>query len=129
MKKLILTSALTLLSPLSHADWTIVATTGIQDYYIDFKNVVIEGDFAKSMRLSDYYKEHRTNDGRIYWSTIAIYTYDCKKKMQKVELVNYSERMGAGDRLDQDQFVSDWEVVAGSTFNENYMIRACRGGD
>ena len=129
MKKLILASALIFVSLPSHADWTVVATTGIQDLYIDFKNVAIDGMYAKSMRLIDYYKEHRTDDGKVYWSTVAIYTYDCDRKMQQVAHFHHPGRMGAGDRLAGNPFRSDWEAVAKGSMNENYMLRACKGGD
>jgi hypothetical protein len=37
--------------------------------------------------------------------------------------------MGEGKRLEDDFFKSDWEKVAAGTPNDNYMVRACAGGD
>ena len=74
-------------------------------------------------------KEQKTEKGEIYWSSISIFTYDCIKKLQQVERVRYTGRMGEGKRLEDDFFKSDWEKVAAGTPNDNYMVRACAGGD
>jgi hypothetical protein len=46
-----------MLSASSHAEWTLTATSGVLDAYVDFKDVVLEGNYAKSKRLVDYRKE------------------------------------------------------------------------
>jgi hypothetical protein len=60
---------------------------------------------------------------------MSIFTYDCVKKLQQVERVRYTGRMGEGKRLEDDFFKSDWEKVAAGTPNDNYMVMACAGGD
>ncbi len=70
-------------SALANAEWTLTATSGVLDAYVDFKDVVLEGNYAKSKRLVDYRKEQRTEKGEIYWSSISIFTYDCVKKLQR----------------------------------------------
>lgn len=129
VKKSLFAISLVTLSTSSSAEWTLTATSGILDAYVDFKDVVLEGNFAKSKRLVDYRKEQKTEKGEVYWSSIAIYTYDCVKKLQQVERFRYKGRMGDGGRIENDFFKSDWENVVAGTPNNNYMVRACAGGD
>lgn len=129
VKKILFAISLVTLSTSSNAEWTLTATSGILDAYVDFKDVVLEGNFAKSKRLVDYRKEQKTEKGEVYWSSIAIYTYDCVKKLQQVERFRYKGRMGDGGRIENDFFKSDWENVVAGTPNNNYMVRACAGGD
>ncbi len=128
-KKSLLLLSLLALSPLSNAEWTLTATSGVLDAYVDFKDIVLDGNFAKSKRLVDYRKEQKSEKGEIYWSSISIFTYDCTKKLQQVERFRYTGRMGGGERLQDDFFKSDWEKVVAGTPNDNYMVRACGGGD
>jgi hypothetical protein len=116
-------------SALANAEWTLTATSGVLDAYVDFKDVVLEGNYAKSKRLVDYRKEQRTEKGEIYWSSISIFTYDCVKKLQQVERVRFTGRMGGGVRVEEAVFNSEWENVVAGTPNDNYMVRACGGGD
>jgi hypothetical protein len=116
-------------SALANAEWTLTATSGVLDAYVDFKDVVLEGNYAKSKRLVDYRKEQRTEKGEIYWSSISIFTYDCVKKLQQVERVRFTGRMGGGTRVEEAVFTSEWEKVVAGTPNDNYMVRACAGGD
>ena len=118
-----------MLSASSNADWTLTATSGVLDAYVDFKGVALEGNYAKSKRLVDYRKEQRTEKDEIYWSSISIFTYDCIKKLQQVERVRFTERMGGGVPLYEAVFTSEWEKVVAGTPNDNYMVRACAGGD
>ena len=129
IKKILVLLSLGILSVSSHAEWTLTATSGVLDAYVDFKDVELDGNYAKSKRLVDYRKEQKTEKGEIYWSSMSIFTYDCVKKLQQVERVRYTGRMGEGKRLDDDFFKSDWEKVAAGTPNDNYMVRACAGGD
>lgn len=129
MKKLLFAFFLFGLSASSHAEWTLTATSGILDAYVDFKDVVVEGNYAKSKRLIDYRKEHRTEKGEVYWSMISIFTYDCAKKLQQVEQFRYTGRMATGARIEENFFKSGWENVVAGTPNDNYMVRACAGGD
>jgi hypothetical protein len=129
VKKSLFAISLVTLSTSSNAEWTLTATSGILDAYVDFKDVVVEGNFAKSKRLVDYRKEQKTEKGEVYWSSISIYTYDCVKKLQQVERFRYKGRMGDGGRIENDFFKSDWENVVAGTPNNNYMVRACAGGD
>jgi len=129
IKKILVLLSLGILSVSSHAEWTLTATSGILDAYVDFKDVELDGNYAKSKRLVDYRKEQKTEKGEIYWSSMSIFTYDCVKKLQQVERVRYTGRMGEGKRLEDDFFKSDWEKVAAGTPNDNYMVRACAGGD
>lgn len=128
-KKSLLLLSLLALSPLSNAEWTLTATSGVLDAYVDFKDVVLDGNFAKSKRLVDYRKEQKSEKGEIYWSSISIFTYDCTKKLQQVERFRYTGLVGGGERLQDDFFKSDWEKVVAGTPNDNYMVRACGGGD
>ena len=116
-------------SALANAEWTLTATSGVLDAYVDFKDVVLEGNYAKSKRLVDYRKEQRTEKGEIYWSSISIFTYDCVKKLQQVERVRFTGRMGGGTHVEEAVFTSEWEKVVAGTPNDNYMVRACAGGD
>jgi hypothetical protein len=116
-------------SALANAEWTLTATSGVLDAYVDFKDVVLEGHYAKSKRLVDYRKEQRTEKGEIYWSSISIFTYDCVKKLQQVERVRFTGRMGGGTHVEEAVFTSEWEKVVAGTPNDNYMVRACAGGD
>ena len=129
IKKILVLLSLGILSVSSHAEWTLTATSGVLDAYVDFKDVELDGNYAKSKRLVDYRKEQKTEKGEIYWSSMSIFTYDCVKKLQQVERVRYTGRMGEGKRLENDFFKSDWEKVAAGTPNDNYMVRACAGGD
>ena len=129
VKKILLVFSLLAISALSHAEWTLTATSGVLDAYVDFKDVVLEGNYAKSKRLVDYRKEQKTEKGEIYWSSISIFTYDCIKKLQQVERVRFTGRMGGGVPLDEAVFTSEWEKVVAGTPNDNYMVRACAGGD
>jgi len=129
LKKLASVFFLVVLSAESNADWTLEATSGLLDSYVDFKDVVIDGGFAKSKRMTNYHKEQKSEMGMVYWSIISIVTYDCVKRLQRVEQSRYAGRMGSGARLENDFFTSDWEKVAAGTFNDNYMVRACSGGD
>lgn len=129
IKKILVLLSLGILSVSSHAEWTLTATSGVLDAYVDFKDVELDGNYAKSKRLVDYRKEQKTEKGEIYWSSMSIFTYDCVKKLQQVERVRYTGRMGEGKRLEDDFFKSDWEKVAAGTPNDNYMVRACAGGD
>jgi len=129
IKKILVLLSLGTLSFSSHAEWTLTATSGVLDAYVDFKDVELDGNYAKSKRLVDYRKEQKTEKGEIYWSSMSIFTYDCVKKLQQVERVRYTGRMGEGKRLEDDFFKSDWEKVAAGTPNDNYMVRACAGGD
>lgn len=129
IKKILVLLSLGILSVSSHAEWTLTATSGVLDAYVDFKDVELDGNYAKSKRLVDYRKEQKTEKGEIYWSSMSIFTYDCVKKLQQVERVRYTGRMGEGKRLEDDFFKSDWEKVAAGTPNDNYMVRACACGD
>lgn len=129
IKKILVLLYLGILSVSSHAEWTLTATSGVLDAYVDFKDVELDGNYAKSKRLVDYRKEQKTEKGEIYWSSMSIFTYDCVKKLQQVERVRYTGRMGEGKRLEDDFFKSDLEKVAAGTPNDNYMVRACAGGD
>jgi len=129
IKKILVLLSLGILSVSSHAEWTLTATSVVLDAYVDFKDVELDGNYAKSKRLVDYRKEQKTEKGEIYWSSMSIFTYDCVKKLQQVERVRYTGRMGEGKRLEDDFFKSDWEKVAAGTPNDNYMVRACAGGD
>lgn len=129
IKKILVLLSLGIMSVSSHAEWTLTATSGVLDAYVDFKDVELDGNYAKSKRLVDYRKEQKTEKGEIYWSSMSIFTYDCAKKLQQVERVRYTGRMGGGKRLEDDFFKSDWEKVAAGTPNDNYMVRACAGGD
>lgn len=119
--------SLVTLSTSSNAEWTHIGTSGssVFDFYVDFKDITVEGNYVKSKRLVDYHKEQKTEKGEIYWSAISIFTYDCIKKLQQVERFLYSDRMGGGMRLEANFFKSDWENVVAGTPNDNYMIRAC----
>ncbi len=128
-KKILLAIYLVTLSFSSSAEWTLTATSGILDAYVDFTDVVVEGNFAKSKRLVDYRKEQKTEKGKVYWSSISIFTYDCIKRLQQVERVRYKDRMGEGALIEDDFFKSGWENVVAGTPNNNYMVRACAGGD
>ena len=129
VKKILLVFSLLTISALSNAEWTLTATSGVLDAYVDFKDVVLEGNYAKSKRLVDYRKEQKTEKGEIYWSSISIFTYDCIKKLQQVERVRFTGRMGGGVPIDEAVFTSEWEKVVAGTPNDNYMVRACAGGD
>lgn len=129
VKKILLVFSLLAISALSHAEWTLTATSGVLDAYVDFKEVVLEGNYAKSKRLVDYRKEQITEKGEIYWSSTSIYTYDCIKKIQQVERVRFTGRMGGGAPIEEAVFTSEWEKVVAGTPNDNYMVRACAGGD
>ena len=129
VKKILLVFSLLTISALSNAEWTLTATSGVLDAYVDFKDVILEGNYAKSKRLVDYRKEQKTEKGEIYWSSISIFTYDCIKKLQQVERVRFTGRMGGGVPLDEAVFTSEWEKVVAGTPNDNYMARACAGGD
>ena len=129
VKKILLVFSLLIISALSNAEWTLTATSGVLDAYVDFKDVILEGNYAKSKRLVDYRKEQKTEKGEIYWSSISIFTYDCIKKLQQVERVRFTGRMGGGVPIDEAVFTSEWEKVVAGTPNDNYMVRACAGGD
>jgi hypothetical protein len=129
VKKILLVFSLLIISALSNAEWTLTATSGVLDAYVDFKDVILEGNYAKSKRLVDYRKEQKTEKGEIYWSSISIFTYDCIKKLQQVERVRFTGRMGGGVPIDEAVFTSEWEKVVAGTPNDNYMARACAGGD
>jgi hypothetical protein len=129
VKKILLVFSLLTISALSNAEWTLTATSGVLDAYVDFKDVILEGNYAKSKRLVDYRKEQKTEKGEVYWSSISIFTYDCIKKLQQVERVRFTGRMGGGVPLDEAVFTSEWEKVVAGTPNDNYMVRACAGGD
>ena len=129
VKKILLVFSLLIISALSNAEWTLTATSGVLDAYVDFKDVILEGNYAKSKRLVDYRKEQKTEKGEIYWSSISIFTYDCIKKLQQVERVRFTGRMGGGVPIDEAVFTSEWEKVVVGTPNDNYMVRACAGGD
>jgi len=129
VKKILLVFSLLTISALSNAEWTLTATSGVLDAYVDFKDVVLEGNYAKSKRLVDYRKEQKTEKGDGYWSSISIFTYDCIKKLQQVERVRFTGRMGGGVPIDEAVFTSEWEKVVAGTPNDNYMVRACAGGD
>jgi len=129
VKKILLVFSLLTISALSNAEWTLTATSGVLDAYVDFKDVILEGNYAKSKRLVDYRKEQKTEKGEIYWSSISIFTYDCIKKLQQVERVRFTGRMGGGVPIDEAVFTSEWEKVVAGTPNDNYMVRACAGGD
>ena len=129
VKKILLVFSLLIISALSNAEWTLTATSGVLDAYVDFKDVILEGNYAKSKRLVDYRKEQKTEKGEIYWSSISIFTYDCMKKLQQVERVRFTGRMGGGVPIDEAVFTSEWEKVVAGTPNDNYMVRACAGGD
>ena len=129
VKKILLVFSLLIISALSNAEWTLTATSGVLDAYVDFKDVILEGNYAKSKRLVDYRKEQKTEKGDGYWSSISIFTYDCIKKLQQVERVRFTGRMGGGVPLDEAVFTSEWEKVVVGTPNDNYMVRACAGGD
>jgi hypothetical protein len=128
-KKILFVFSLLKISALSHAEWTLTATSGVLDAYVDFKDVILEGNYAKSKRLVDYRKEQITEKGEIYWSSTSIFTYDCIKKIQQVERVRFTERMGGGVPIKESVFTSEWEKVVAGTPNDNYMVRACSGGD
>jgi hypothetical protein len=129
VKKILLVFSLLTISALSNAEWTLTATSGVLDAYVDFKDVILEGNYAKSKRLVDYRKEQKTEKGEIYWSSISIFTYDCIKKLQQVDRVRFTGRMGSGMPIDESVFTSEWEKVVAGTPNDNYMARACAGGD
>ena len=129
VKKILLVFSLLTISALSNAEWTLTATSGVLDAYVDFKDVILEGNYAKSKRLVDYRKEQKTEKGEIYWSSISIFTYDCIKKLQQDERVRFTGRMGGGVPIDEAVFTSEWEKVVVGTPNDNYMVRACAGGD
>ena len=129
VKKILLVFSLLTISALSNAEWTLTATSGVLDAYVDFKDVILEGNYAKSKRLVDYRKEQKTEKGEIYWSSISIFTYDCIKKLQQVDRVRFTGRMGGGVPIDEAVFTSEWEKVVVGTPNDNYMVRACAGGD
>ena len=129
VKKILLVFSLLTISALSNAEWTLTATSGVLDAYVDFKDVILEGNYAKSKRLVDYRKEQKTEKGEIYWSSISIFTYDCIKKLQQVDRVRFTGRMGGGMPIDESVFTSEWEKVVAGTPNDNYMARACAGGD
>ena len=129
VKKILLVFSLLIISALSNAEWTLTATSGVLDAYVDFKDVVLEGNYAKSKRLVDYRKEQKTEKGDGYWSSISIFTYDCIKKLQQVDRVRFTGRMGSGMPIDESVFTSEWEKVVAGTPNDNYMARACAGGD
>ena len=129
VKKILLVFSLLIISALSNAEWTLTATSGVLDAYVDFKDVILEGNYAKSKRLVDYRKEQKTEKGEVYWSSISIFTYDCIKKLQQVERVRFTGRMGGGVPIDEAVFTSEWEKVVAGTPNDNYMVRACAGGD
>ncbi len=109
------------------AEWTHVGTSGSStlDFYVDYKNIAVEGNYVKSKRLVDYHKEQKTEKGEVYWSAISIYTFDCMKRLQQVERFRYTDRMGGGARLENDFFKSEWENVIAGTPNDNYLMRAC----
>lgn len=127
IKKITLSISLMMLFLPAKAEWTHVGTSGssVLDFYVDYKNIAVEGNYVKSKRLVDYHKEQRTEKGEVYWSAITIYTFDCIKKLQQVERFRYADRMGGGARLDNDFFKSEWENVVSGTPNDNYLMRAC----
>jgi hypothetical protein len=127
IKKITLSISLAMLLLPAKAEWTHVGTSGssVLDFYVDYKNITVEGNYVKSKRLVDYHKEQKTEKGEIYWSAISIYTFDCVKRLQQVERFRYTDRMGGGARLENDFFKSEWENVAAGTPNDNYFIRAC----
>ena len=59
VKKILLVFSLLTISALSNAEWTLTATSGVLDAYVDFKDVILEGNYAKSKRLVDYRKEKK----------------------------------------------------------------------
>ena len=126
-KKIILSISLVMLFLPVKAEWTHVGTSGSStlDFYVDYKNISVEGNYVKSKRLVDYHKEQKTEKGEVYWSTIAVYTFDCMKRLQQVERFRYTDRMGGGARLENDFFKSEWENVVAGTPNDNYLMRAC----
>jgi hypothetical protein len=129
IKKVLFGIAPMMLFTSSNAEWTLTATSGVLDAYVDFKEVVLEGNYAKSKRLVDYRKEQLTEKGEIYWSSTSIFTYDCIKKIQQVERVRFTGGMGGGVPIKESVFTSEWEKVVAGTPNDNYMVRACSGGD
>lgn len=57
LKKLILVFSLISLSAESNADWTLEATSGLLDLYVDFKDIVLDEEFVKSKRMTNYHKD------------------------------------------------------------------------
>ena len=58
-KKIILSISLVMLFLPVKAEWTHVGTSGSStlDFYVDYKNISVEGNYVKSKRLVDYHKE------------------------------------------------------------------------
>ncbi|MFM8464437.1 MAG: surface-adhesin E family protein, partial [Burkholderiaceae bacterium] len=79
IKKITLLISLMMLFLPAKAEWTHVGTSGssVLDFYVDYKNIAVEGNYVKSKRLVDYHKEQKTEKGEVYWSAITIYTFDC----------------------------------------------------
>jgi hypothetical protein len=80
---------------------------------------ITEGNYAKSKRLVDYRKEQRTEKGEIYRSSISIFIFDCIKKLQQVERVRFTGRIGSGAPIEEKVFTSAWENEVAGTPNDS----------
>jgi hypothetical protein len=85
-QKLALSIVLAVLFLPAKAEWTHIGNSGssVFDFYIDFKNFDVNGNYVKSKRLVGYHKEQKTEKGEIYWSSISIYNFDCVKNYSKL---------------------------------------------
>lgn len=86
-----------LLSPMAHAEWTLIQTHDEGNMYIDFDSLKKADNLVTVTTLNDYFVSRDKDEMSSTWTEL----HDCKNKRFKALAIHYyKEKMGTGKLIE-----------------------------
>lgn len=119
------------LLPLSAlAEWSEIAAfdDGMR-VYVNPASAQRAGDMAEVSHRVRWGEPQKSDDARIYLSTIVRTRYDCKEKLERyLGSTSYAGPMGNGDVVVSDEDEADhWYTISEGSLEEKLWSVACQG--
>lgn len=129
MKKLLLTTLLTLISTSAMAGWVLIDGNNNGDLYADVKSIRKVGNKVKMWTLVDFKVPQDVRGHESYLSFVVYDEYDCVDATTKTLSANfYSENMQKGSVVHSSNYAVGERTndpVAPNTLAETAWLKAC----
>ena len=127
MKKLLLISALVLISTNVMAEWSEIGKTDGYKIYVDLTTIRKVGERVKMWVLVDYSTAQIVGNIRPFLSRKDQSEYDCKEELwRKHAAIIFPENMGKGEVIISNGSVNgEWEAVSPSSGDKLLWNVAC----
>lgn len=121
MRKLIITSLLSLFSLNVMAEWIYFGSTSNSEQYLDLSNKKVNGNIVKVWTRQVY---SDADDG--IFSTKALEEFDCKNDLNRItHVVTYSDKEGTQQRYAGNS-KEDWQPLLPDSIGFNILKKVCK---